>query len=120
MICGSVASMKTGGVIGFYHPLMMSLQTQKPTLLNKYKGGWNTFAKEWRQFLQTMMVNVGKTVPDNLVLQTMKTCLDKTDQLLLENHLERNPHLTIQDFWDHLASLYDKDTKHNTGNPGKV
>ena len=112
MISGSIASAAPAVAPGFIHPLLMSVQGQKPTLTNKYQGGWITFAREWEHHMHFVLAcNAGRAIPDRLLLQYLKPCLDKTDQLLLENHWEKKPHMTFQEFWDFLASMYDKDSQ---------
>lgn len=97
---------------GFIHPLLMGFQHQKPTLQNKYQGGWVTFQKAWKQYMAMVIAcNRGHPIPDALLLQHLKTSLDYSDQLLLENHQEKDPGLTFSAFWAHLVGLYDKDTQ---------
>ena len=92
--------------------MLLNVQGQKPSLSNKWQGGWITFARDWEQHMHFILAcTSGRPVPDRLLLHYLKQCLDTTDQLLLENHLEKKPHLTFQEFWDHLVSLYDKDTQ---------
>ena len=102
-----------GGIAGGYvHPLLMGVQSQRPSLVQKYQGGWTTFAKKWEQHMHVLLAcNRGNPIPDMLLLQYLKQCLDASDQLLLENLLERNPRLPFQEFWDHLSTLYDCDTQ---------
>ena len=55
--------------------------------------------------------NNGRPLPDMVQLQYLKPALDHSDQLLLENMLERNPRLTFGEFWDTLSTLYDRDSQ---------
>ena len=107
-----IGSVGTGLAAGLIHPLLMSVQGPTPSLTNKYQGGWASFAREWENHMHVVYAYHGGQQPhDKLLLRYLKSCLDTTDQLLLDNMEERNPYLSFQSFWDHLASLYDRDSQ---------
>ena len=91
---------------------MLGIHGQRPTLVDKYKGGWITFAKAWQQHMVMVVAcNRGQQLPDMLLLQYFKQCLDTADQTLLEDMLEQNPTMSFRCFFDHLTSIYDRDTQ---------
>lgn len=97
---------------GFIHPLLLGMDSQRPTLVNKHQGGWTTFAKQWEQHkLVLQACNRGNPIPDMLLLQYLKHALDQADKLFLENSLELNPRLTFNEFWSMLQHEYDKDSQ---------
>ena len=96
----------------FINPLLWGVVGQRPTLTNKLQGGWSTFKKRWDQHMATVIAcNNGLTPPDFLMLQHLAQALEQDDRLLLEHQLENCPSLTFKEFWDHLVSLYDRDTQ---------
>ena len=119
MISGSVAGDGIGsafgapvGISSYINPLMLGIHGQRPQLTDKFKGGWITFAKAWQQHLiMVVACNRGQQLPDMLLLQYFKQCLDTADQTLLEDMLEQNPTMSFRYFFDHLASIFDRDTQ---------
>ena len=101
-----------GNPFGPLHTLLLSVTGQRPTLTQKHQGGWPTFAKQWGQHMAMVSAcNNGRPLPDMVQLQYLKPALDHSDQLLLENLLERNPRLTFAEFWETLSTLYDRDSQ---------
>ena len=96
---------------GFFHPILAATLQQKPQLRNKYEGGWKHFAKEWDQHLTFVrLFNRGLEIPDILLLEILRTCLDETDQKFLQLKLDQNPGLSFFAFWHMLESMYDKES----------
>ena len=56
------------------------------------------------------MCNRGAPIPDALLLEIFRSCLDDTDQKLLEIKREQTFDLTFAEFWASLQSMYDMDS----------
>ena len=92
--------------------LMADFVKQRPTLTNKYQGGWKPFSREWNRWLQLVQVSVtkGLPLPDPIALELLKPCLDASDQALLKHRQEVNEALSYQEFFEELQALYERDT----------
>ena len=96
MVSGSMARDGLGsaygqniGISSYINPLMLGIHGQRPTLVDKYKGGCITFVKAWLQPMGLVVAcNSDQQLPYMLLLQYFKQCLDTADQTLLEDMLE--------------------------------
>ena len=101
-----VQSPQISNPFGPLNTMLLRVAGQRPT--------WecSIFAKQWAQHMATFLAcNNGRPFPEMFQLQYLKPALDHSDQLLLENMLERNPRLTFGEFWDTLSTLYDRDSQ---------
>ena len=100
-----------GMAAGLFNPMLSQLISQRPTLENKHQGGWKVFAKKWQHYSELLSACNGDCQrPETLLLERFKGSLDLSDQKLLEIRREQNPKLTLDEFWEELQNLYDKDT----------
>ena len=99
-----------GSIPGLIHPLLSGVMTTRPTLQNKWHGGWRPFANQWERRMDMMKcLNKGGLPPDQMILEDLKQCLPEADQKLLDQRREANRRLTYQEFYDELKSLYERD-----------
>ena len=53
----------------------------------------------------------GVDIPDILLLEILRTCLDETDQKFLQLKQDQNPALSFSAFWQMLQNMYDKESQ---------
>ena len=75
---------------------------------------WQQFAKDWLEYVKvlTSMVPPGQEMPDILLLQALKGCLDEITRQELQKLMEENPELTYTLFWAQLQAEFGGDVNH--------
>ena len=55
MVSGSHLGGLPGVTPGIIQPMLLNVQGQKPSLSNKWQGGWITFARDWEQHMHLIL-----------------------------------------------------------------
>jgi hypothetical protein len=101
------------GAPGSYlHPSILNSVQTPPKLHNKNTGGWTPFVKEWRSYIQSLQaLNSNLPLPNHILINLFKSCLDSTDTLLVQRELESNPNTQFRDLWDLFSQTYEQDSQ---------
>ena len=68
------------------------LGTMVPPKFSGLADDWQQFAKEWQEYVRVLgTIAVGGELPDVLLLQALKGCLDDATKKELQKLMEQNP-----------------------------
>ena len=81
-----------------------------PPIFSGLDSDFADFSREWKRYLHVMCPDgVDQPEGDILILETLRGCLDVGARNRLASALERNTHLTYNDFWRELEREYTRD-----------
>lgn len=93
-----------------FNPLLASLASScPPPRFSGQDEDWFTFSKEWEQYVHILSEMAGQDISDVLLLRLLHSSLDEVSRTKLQARQERNPGLTIAEFWKELQRTYARD-----------
>jgi len=96
---------------GMFNPMLNNLFTQlkAPQFTGKAED-WQNFKKEWLKYLNLLKSSTpGGQLPDNVLLQALKSSLDTQTQRILVKREELDTSITYIQFWGELETEYETD-----------
>ena len=96
---------------GLMNPVLLQIlgNISQPKFTGK-SDDWEQFAKDWQEYIRVISTLVpGGSLPDVLLLQVLKGCLDEATKKELQKTLEGNPLLTYALFWAQLQKEFGGD-----------
>ena len=88
--------------------LLNAMAADHPILDRKKQGGWEEFERKWTEKLDMVkgLVNNGGPLPDTLLFESLKLCLDDADKVMMQRMKEENNTLHFAKFFSHLRQKY--------------
>lgn len=99
-------------VVGFASPLLS--EALRASRVRKFSGraeDFEDFEREWTFHLKLMHGASQGTLPDAVVLMTLKNYLDEASAALLHGKMCMDSDLSYYDFWDELKSSFLRDAR---------
>ena len=109
---GNVSMVNDDNVGGnvLLNPLLSQIvgQLSKPKFGGKVDD-WPQFYKDWTEYVRILRSLMPNQLPDCILLQALKGCLDENTKKELQRKKEANPQLTYTQFWGDLQSEFEGD-----------
>lgn len=99
-------------VMGVANPLLS--EALRASSVRKFTGraeDFEDFEREWNFHLKLMFGATQGTLPDTVVLMTLKNYLDEASQALLHGEMSLDPDLSYYDFWEKLKCRFLRDAR---------
>lgn len=99
-------------VLGIAHPLVT--EALKASRLKKFSGrseDFEEFERQWKQYLKLMYNTNQTSLPDTMVLLTLRGYLDKASATHLDSQMAIDPDLPYYKFFEDFKTRYMKDAR---------